>query len=96
MNDSSYKTVTRIRSGMIFETVKIPDNCVICPECEGQGMKRWRYSEPSFTNNPAVTDYMPCIYCDGQGYLEKELNERMQKLYHSSETTVKKEDKGCA
>ncbi len=73
-------TITRVRGGMIYETVMVPDNCVVCLECKGRGQVRWRYSEPSFTNNPAVSDYWPCIYCEGQGYVEKELHKRMQKL----------------
>lgn len=41
-----------------------------CPDCNGSGRTRWRWSNPSFLNNPSVTDYRPCFTCLGKGHVQ--------------------------
>lgn len=48
--------------------IKIPEGSVKCPDCNGSGKTRWRFSEPSPLNNPSQSDYFMCALCMGKGY----------------------------
>jgi len=47
--------------------VKIPEGSIKCPDCKGSGRIRYKYSEPSHS---CADDFMPCILCQGKGYVE--------------------------
>lgn len=72
-----------------FESVDIPEGYVKCPTCNGSGEVRFRWSEPSFTNNPATSDFMSCATCLGDGYVTKDVADRISRFRIQGKETPK-------
>ena len=78
---------------VMFEREMIPDGCVRCPTCKGTGRYRFKWSEPSFHNVPAVNDYRMCFRCMGNGYIPiSELKEEERKEIESKKDTGDKKE----
>ena len=72
--------------GIETRRVKIPEDSIKCPDCDGSSRTRFRYSEPSPMNNPIASDFMSCILCMGKGFVEISYLEK----YHPDRLPKKK------
>ena len=70
MNEDRY--VSRKVTGYVQE--KIPDDCVKCPNCNGEGEILFSY------NDPGPNTYGDCVLCQGLGYVEKAYLEHREKM----------------
>jgi DnaJ-class molecular chaperone len=62
-------SVIRRKVRIVYDEERTPEGHVRCPNCHGTGRYRFRWSEPSFHNNPSVSDYRNCSRCMGMGYI---------------------------
>ena len=62
------------RRKVVFEEVKIPKGYVKCKACDGTGEIRLYYGQPWDRGQ-----FTTCWYCHGQGYVEKEWAEHLEK-----------------
>lgn len=57
-----------------MKKVKIPEGSVKCKACEGSGELRRYYGQPWDRGQ-----FMACWYCHGQGYVDKEWADELDK-----------------
>ena len=56
-----------VRQGEIYrETIKIPEDAIVCPHCKGEGYFHFG------RDGTFETDYSLCLWCEGNGYMTKE------------------------
>ncbi len=55
-----------LREVVSVQRVRIPEGNVRCPDCHGTGKAVKIYRDPG------PNEYMTCLKCMGQGYVEKE------------------------
>jgi hypothetical protein len=61
----------------MLKRIKIPEGSIKCPDCDGEGKIRFRWSEPSFGSGNS--DFLSCITCGGKGFEKKEFLEKWKK-----------------
>jgi hypothetical protein len=68
--------ISRRRVFVENETVKVPEGCMVCPDCKGNGSFRWKWSGQGHTQN----DWTDCFVCRGDGYVNIEDWKRWTKI----------------
>lgn len=69
----------------IMKKIKIPMDCVKCPDCKGSGEVRRIYG-PAWMKN----QFDDCLLCGGRGYVEKSYLEFHTRLEEKAKKEVAK------
>lgn len=68
-----------------MKQIRIPDDCVKCPDCKGSGEVRIIYGAPWVKGQ-----FDDCLLCCGKGYVEKSHLEFLQRLEEKRREKTKK------